>query len=59
MVSRRHYEYGVRPMLARLAAALDRPDPVAGDLAGPPDADGPGVDLSTLDRIVTKLEEDE
>jgi hypothetical protein len=59
LVSRRHYEYGVRRMLARLAAALDRPDPVAGDLPGPPDADGPGVDLATLDRIVTKLEEDE
>jgi hypothetical protein len=58
VVSRRQYEYSVRPMLARLAAALDRPDAVARDLAGPPDADGPGVDLATLDGIVTRLEED-
>ena len=58
VVSRRQYEYSVRPMLARLAAALDRPDTVARDLAGPPDADGPGVDLATLDGIVTRLEED-
>ena len=57
-VSRRHYEHGVRPMLARLAAALGRPVAVAGDLTAPPDADGPGVDLATLDRIVTRLEEE-
>ena len=43
-------------MLARLAAALGRPDPA--ELTGPPapDADGPGVDLATLDRIITQLE---
>jgi hypothetical protein len=58
-VSRRHYEYGVHPMLARLAAALDRSDAVAEGLTGPSDADGPGVDLATLDRIVTRLEEEE
>ena len=57
-VSRRHYEHGVRPMLARLAAALGRPEAVAGDLTAPPDADGSGVDLATLDRIVTRLEEE-
>jgi hypothetical protein len=56
-VSRRHYLYSVRPILIRLAAALDRPD-VAADLADPVAADvgGPGVDLATLERIVTRLE---
>ena len=56
-MSRRHYEHLLRPTLARLAAALDRPDVV--DLAGPggpADADGPGVDRATLDRIVSRLE---
>ena len=45
-------------MLARLATALDRQEAVGGDLAGTSDADGPGVDLATLDRIVTSLEEE-
>jgi hypothetical protein len=57
LVAGRHFEHGVRPMLARLAAALGRPGAV--DLAagpGPADHDGPGVDLATLDRIVTGLE---
>ena len=45
-------------MLARLAAALGRPEAVAEDLTAPSDADGPGVDLATLDRIVTRLEEE-
>ena len=60
-MSRRHYEHGTRPMLARLAASLGRTQAVAADLAAPPDAraldpDGPGVDLATLERIVAKLE---
>jgi hypothetical protein len=66
-LSRRHYEYAARPMLARLAASLGRPQAVVGELDGLPgsngppaghgvDADGPGVDLATLDRIVTRLE---
>ncbi len=56
-VSRRHYLYSAHPILVRLAAALDRPD-VAADLADPSaaDIDGPGVDLATLERIVTRLE---
>jgi hypothetical protein len=55
-MSRRHYEVAARPMLARLAAAAgieavaEEPSPSAGV------ADGPGVDLATLDRIVTRLE---
>jgi hypothetical protein len=58
-LSRRHYEYLTRPMLARLAASLGRPQ--AAELDGPlagngVDAGGPGVDLATLDRIVTRLE---
>ena len=60
-MSRRHYERGTRPMLARLAASLGRTQAVAADLAAPPDAraldpDGPGVDLATLERIVARLE---
>jgi hypothetical protein len=60
-ISRRHYEYAARPMLARLAASLGRPEAVTAYPNGPPtgdagDADGPGVDLATLDRIVTRLE---
>jgi hypothetical protein len=50
-------EYGVRRTLARLATALDRPqepDLVAGE---PPEADGPGLDLATLERAVARLEE--
>jgi hypothetical protein len=81
-MSRRHYDNVLRPMLARLAAALDRSaaalDRSAAALdrsaalldrsaaaaavlpARPPaardDADRPGPDLGTLDRIVTALE---
>jgi hypothetical protein len=58
-VTWRHYEHPLRPMLTRLAAALDRPphdSTVAADLAVTRDPDGPGIDLPTLDRIVTKLE---
>jgi hypothetical protein len=51
-MSRRHYEYALRPRLARLAAALGRPAPPS--TGGT--ADGPGPDLATLDRIVTRLE---
>jgi len=58
-MSRRHYEHALRPRLARLAATLDQERTV--DLTGPGnrsafDADGPGPDLATLDRIVTQLE---
>ncbi len=53
----RNSEYVVRRMLARLAAALGRPDAVPAD-PGRPDAEGPGADLATLDRIVARLEED-
>jgi hypothetical protein len=53
-MSRRHYEYGLRPRLARLTAALGQEDPV--DITGPADADGPGPYLATLDRIITRLE---
>jgi hypothetical protein len=58
-MSRRHYEHGLRPMLARLAAALGRPRAMAADLQGLPagDVDGPGLDLAALDRIVARLEE--
>ena len=56
-MSRRHYEHALRPRLARLAAALGREDAVEiTRLTGPADADGPGVDLATLDRIITQLE---
>jgi hypothetical protein len=57
-MSRRHYEHALRPTLTRLAAALGRPQAVAADLEGPlgGDVDGPGLDLATLDRIVTRLE---
>ena len=59
-MSRRHYEHTLRPRLARLAAILGRSSAV--DLGGPGnratfDSDGPGVDLATLERIVTQLEE--
>jgi hypothetical protein len=57
-MSRRHYEHGMRPLLARLAVSLGRPQAVA-DLARPGNAldpDGPGVDLATLERIVARLE---
>ncbi len=52
-LSGRHYEHGLRPTLTRLAAAMGRPGP-----ASIADADGPGVDLATLERIVTELEEE-
>jgi hypothetical protein len=58
-LSRRHYEHMTRPMLARLAASLGRPQAMAeapGSAGKGVDADGPGVDLVTLDRIVTRLE---
>jgi hypothetical protein len=57
-MSRRHYEHALRPRLARLAAAQGRSQSVAADLEGPRggDIDGPGLDLATLDRIVTRLE---
>jgi hypothetical protein len=61
-MSRRHYEHAMHPMLARLAATLGRPRAEAELAAVPPstaralDPDGPGVDLATLERIVTALE---
>ena len=56
-MSRRHYEHGLRPRLTRLAATLGREDAVdITSLTGPADADGPGLDLATLDRIITRLE---
>ena len=57
-VSGPHHEQALRSMLARLAAALDRPQAVAADLGGPSGAaDGPGLDLAALERILTRLEE--
>jgi hypothetical protein len=61
-LSRRHYEHATRPMLVRLATSLGRPQALAAEMAAEPPtasagaADGPGVDLATLDRIVTRLE---
>jgi hypothetical protein len=55
-VSWRHYQHPLRPMLARLAAALGRQEAVAGELAAERDPDAPGPDLATLGRIITKLE---
>ena len=56
-MSRRHYEYGLRPRLARLTAALGQQDQVdITSLTGPADDDGPGLDPATLDRIITQLE---
>jgi hypothetical protein len=55
-VSWRHYEHPLRPMLARLAAALDRQEAVAADLAVSADPDAPGPGLAALDRIIAKLE---
>jgi hypothetical protein len=56
-MSRRHYEHALRPRLARLAATLGKSDAVAvTNLTGPADGDGPGPDLATLERIVTRLE---
>ena len=56
-MSRRHYEHALRPRLARLASVLGRPGPPAPpQIAGLLDPDGPGPDLATLDRFVTRLE---
>jgi hypothetical protein len=56
-MSRRHYEHSLRPRLTRLATALGREGTVAiPSLTGPADADGPGVDVATLDRIISQLE---
>jgi hypothetical protein len=56
-MSRRHYEHALRPRLARLASVLGRPGPSGPpEIAGPLDPDGPGPDLATLDRFVTRLE---
>jgi hypothetical protein len=58
-LSRRHYEQLLRPTLARLAAALDTRHAVnLTGPGGPADADGPGVDRATLERIVTQLEQE-
>jgi hypothetical protein len=57
-MSRRNYQYGLRPLLARLAAALARPVDLTGP-AGAADVDGPGVDRATLERIVGQLEGEE
>jgi hypothetical protein len=54
-LSGRHYQRALRPRLARLAAALGRPAPGAPTAAR--DADGPGPDLATLDRMIRRLEE--
>ncbi len=57
-MSRRHYEHALRPRLARLAAALGQADAVnITSLSGPADTDGPGLDLATLERIITRLED--
>ena len=55
-VSGRHYDYALRPMLARLAATSAGRQAVAADLGRPP-GDDSGVDLATLERIVARLEE--
>ena len=59
-MSRRHYEHALRPRLARLASVLGRPGPPGPpgppQIAGSLDPDGPGPDLATLDRFVTRLE---
>jgi hypothetical protein len=56
-MSRRHYEHALRPRLTRLAATLGKSSTVViPSLTGPVDADGPGVDLAALERIVTWLE---
>jgi hypothetical protein len=55
-LSWRHYQHAVRPLLARLAAALGRQAPADPPLR-PADADGPGPDLAALDRMIAELEE--
>ena len=55
-LSWRHYQHAVHPRLTRLAAALGRRPP-AGLPSRPADADGPGPDLATLDRMIAELEE--
>ena len=58
-MSRRHYDHALRPRLARLAAILGRSPGVDLGRPGNPatfDSDGPGIDLATLDRIITQLE---
>jgi hypothetical protein len=59
-MSRRHYEYTLRPLLARLATALGRRE-AAAELSRPPSAgvDGPGADLAALDRVVAMLERED
>ncbi len=58
-MSRRHYEYALRPMLARLAVTLGRPEAVPeGPGPRPAGLDGPGVDLATLERVIAALEEE-
>ena len=54
-LSWRHYQHAVRPLLARLAAALGRPAPAG--LPLPADADGPGPDLVTLEGMISRLED--
>jgi hypothetical protein len=54
-MSRRHYEHALRPRLDRLATALSKPVDLT-VLGDPGDSDGPGIDLATLDRIITQLE---
>jgi hypothetical protein len=56
-LSWRHYQHAVRPVLARLAAALGRQAPADLPPPGPADADGPGPDLAALDRMIAELEE--
>jgi hypothetical protein len=56
-LSWRHYQHAVRPLLARLAAALGRRAPADLSPPRPADADGPGPDLATLDRMIAELEE--
>jgi hypothetical protein len=56
-MSQRHYQHALRPRLARLAGTLNKSHVDLASLTGPADTDGPGVDLATLDRIITQLEE--
>jgi hypothetical protein len=56
-LSWRHYQHAVRPLLARLGAALGRQAPADLPPPGPADVDGPGPDLAALDRMIAELEE--